>query len=205
MRDPDARGQRRLPDVQRRDPLCQRARLFDDLFHPHWSFRSGRYQAGCPREPRGGSEAESRARGNNAGPLRQAPSARLLCGLSGTKHRRLRRAPHPIFTLSGCRATGTTPMFVKAFFQREIHRICRLLGKRTRQGRAARDGGQALIRSHEVQQECGKGGPGRRIDRRPAPVAAADSRARPPRELGSVSRRAGGGRPRGRRNASGSG
>src|SRR6516164_2935416 len=58
-----------------------------------------------------GSEAESRARGNNAGPLGQAPSARLLGGLSGTKHRRLRRAPHPIFTLSGRRrATWTTPM-----------------------------------------------------------------------------------------------
>src|SRR2546427_598204 len=68
-------------------------------------FPSGRFQAGCPREPRGGSEAESRARGNNAGPLWQAPSARLLCGLlcglSGTKHRRLQRAPHPIFTPQG--------------------------------------------------------------------------------------------------------
>src|SRR5207249_9781411 len=62
---------------------------------------AGRSLGGCPREPRGGSEAESRARGNNAGPLWQAPSARLLCGLSGTKHRRLQRAPHPIFSPQG--------------------------------------------------------------------------------------------------------
>ena len=101
VRDPDAHGQRGLPDVQCRDALHQRARLFCDLVHDPWSFPSGRFQAGCPREPEGGSEAESRARGNNAGPLWQAPSARLLCGLSGTKHRRLRRAPHPIFTPQG--------------------------------------------------------------------------------------------------------
>jgi hypothetical protein len=51
------------------------------------------------------------ARGNNAGPLWQAPGARLRCWLSGTKHHRLQRAPRPIVAHSGRRsARSTTPM-----------------------------------------------------------------------------------------------
>ena len=166
MRDPDARGQRRLPDVQRRDPLCQRARLFDDLFHPHWSFRSGRFQAGCLREPRGGSEAESRARGNNAGPLWQAPSARLLCGLSGTKHRRLRRAPHPIFTLSGRRARqGRLLCLSRHSFSGKFTGFAACWGSgQDKEGPLVTEG--RLLSGHtRFSRGAGKGGPGRPADR----------------------------------------
>src|SRR5690348_17799235 len=114
------------------------------------------FQAGCPREPGGGSEAESRARGNNAGPLWQAPGARLLCGLDGTKHRRLRRAPHPIFTLSGRRARqGRLLCFVKAFYELDTRRVCFLLkGGHDREGPLRAEG--RLLSGHEGQQSTGK-------------------------------------------------
>src|SRR6266496_6306284 len=63
----------------------------------------GGSQGGCPREPEGISEAESRARGNNAGPPGRAPGARLLYGLSGAKHRRRLRATTPDFHPPGRR------------------------------------------------------------------------------------------------------
>src|SRR5271169_3833889 len=119
------------------------------------------FQAGCPREPEGGSEAESRARGNNAGPLWQAPSARLLCGLNGTKHHRLRRAPHPIFTLQGvaarhgrllCLSRGLDDVSMAAVLGSQGWCSNRVIaGLRTRQGWAARDGACKLLLGHAQQ------------------------------------------------------
>ena len=53
---------------------------------------------GRPREPRG-SEAESRAQGNNAGPLEAAPSVRLFHGLCRHQQQPTSASSHtPIFT-----------------------------------------------------------------------------------------------------------
>src|SRR6266567_8603468 len=61
---------------------------------------------GCPREPEGITEAESRARGNNAGPLGVAPGARLLCGLEAPSITGVSGQPPPIFTRAGRHPQG---------------------------------------------------------------------------------------------------
>jgi len=100
------------PYAWARSPVCMACYGPLHLSDPGKAIRSTDTSSSpCPLRGRYSSCATWRSRGNNAGPLWQAPSARLLCGLSGTKHRRLRRAPHPIFTHSGRRAaTGMTPM-----------------------------------------------------------------------------------------------
>ena len=82
VRDPDAHGQRRLPDVQRRDPLHQRARLFCDLFHDHWSFPLGQIPGGLPAGANRGFRGGIACSRQQCRTLWQAPSARLLCGLT---------------------------------------------------------------------------------------------------------------------------
>ena len=75
--------------------------------------------------------------------------------------------------LRASRATGTTPMFVKAFYERDSRRVCFLLkGGHDREGPLLAEG--RLLSGHEVQQLEMGARSGRRIDRRPAPVAAAD-------------------------------
>jgi len=110
-------------------PAPQRGQLFGDLFHAHSFPARADSRRAARGSQKGASEAESRARGNNAGPLRQAPSARLRCGLSGTERRRRRRAPLPIFTPAGRRGSDTRgllclstleawPVFVHAWLVR---------------------------------------------------------------------------------------
>ena len=57
------------------------------------------FQAGCPREPEGGSEAESRARGNNAGPLARLPAPDSYAGSAAPSI--VGGQPPPIFTRAG--------------------------------------------------------------------------------------------------------
>src|SRR5580693_5138081 len=74
---------------------------------------------------------------------------------------------------------------VKAFFHWKFGEFGFLLrGGQDRDEPLLSEG--TLLSGHGVQQSAGRARGGRRIDRRPAPVAAADSRARPPRELGSA-------------------
>jgi hypothetical protein len=73
------------------------------------------------------------------------------------------------------------PMFVKAFFRPEIQLVrCLLRVGQDREGPLLAEG--RLLSGHGVQRSWERARGGRRIVRKPA-VAAAESRARPPREL----------------------
>lgn len=61
----------------------------------------------CPKEPEGTTEAESRAQGNNAGPLRRLQAPDYLRA-HGTKPRRRQRTRAAIFTLAGRHRQGTS-------------------------------------------------------------------------------------------------
>src|ERR1700733_5200608 len=72
----------------------------------------GQMTGGCPRESEGTSEAESRARGNNAGPLARLPAPDSYAGLSSTKHRR--RAATPDFHARRASPAGHRRIFAAA-------------------------------------------------------------------------------------------
>src|SRR5262249_36470682 len=68
------------------------------------SVRGG--QAGCPREPEGTSEAESRARGNNAGPPGGLPTPDSYAGSAAPSITGVGGQPPPIFTPAGRHPQG---------------------------------------------------------------------------------------------------
>jgi hypothetical protein len=76
-----------------------------DLLHSDRPFRDGQRfrRRAARRNQQGHHQAESRAQGNNAGPLAMVPCVRLCYGLTSTKHHRRRRATRPDF--HACRAS----------------------------------------------------------------------------------------------------
>jgi hypothetical protein len=113
---------------------------------------TGRLPAGA----NGGSEAESRARGNNAGPLGKLLATRLLCGLSGAKHHRRLRATTPDFHPPG------RP-------RRDIDDSYELLMRQVRRSAGSTAGNKRVAQRRRVMNQAHPAGP---RQRRPAAGAA---------------------------------
>src|SRR4029453_2268058 len=72
---PDAAGQRRLADIQRRDPLDDLLRLLRLLQHPASLLATRSTAMGARRSRKGQAESDPRARGNTEGPRARLPAS----------------------------------------------------------------------------------------------------------------------------------
>jgi hypothetical protein len=114
VRHPHARRQRRLADIERRDPFHQLGRLIGDFLHDMvLSVRADSRR--LPAEAQGGVQRRNRVlRATMQDPCGRLPASRLLCGLSRHQASPASAGNHPRFSrLQGVTAaTSTTPMFV---------------------------------------------------------------------------------------------
>ena len=182
MRHPHAHRQRRLPDVQRRDPFHQRARFFCDLVHDHdpscEQFPGG-LPAGARRGFRGGIACSRQQCRTPVGRLPAPDSyagstAPSITGFGGhpTRFSRFRASPRDTDDSYVCQGVRMTFSVVCSSGVREGGLTGVLLGCGQDRDGPLRVERQALIRS----RPAGSGGPGdgRRIVSRPARIAAAD-------------------------------